>query len=233
MNFEPIGTVIQSCFKERFAIPRQASLVSEARAVIRLRPDRALRESLRGLDAFSHAWIVFVFNHLGDWKPLVRPPRLGGKRKVGVLATRSPHRPNPIGLSAVKIERIDLAAKQGPEIHVSGGDFLDGTLVLDVKPYIPYADSITRARAGWAADRPGRIPVAFSTAAGRRCRQLEATRPGLRRLLRQVLSLDPRPAFQSGRAGDCSCRILDLDIHWKVENGRAFVFEIDDLSRPS
>jgi tRNA-Thr(GGU) m(6)t(6)A37 methyltransferase TsaA len=232
MDFEPIGTV-RSCFPEKFGIPRQSGLVPAASAVIRLKPDRALRESLRGLAGFSHLWVIFVFHAAGPWKPLVRPPRLGGGRKTGVLATRSPHRPNPIGISVVRVVRVLPGASAGPEIHVSGGDFLDGSPVLDVKPYLPYADSVPRAQADWASRRPKRIPVSFAASARSACRELAARHPGLSRLIRQMVAEDPRPAFQARRPADeaeYSARLLDLDVHWTVKNGRAVVRR---LSLPS
>lgn len=230
MYFDPIGTV-ESCFPEKFGIPRQSGLVPAARAVIRLKPERALRESLRGLDRFSHLWVIFVLHRAGEWKPLVRPPRLGGEKKVGVLATRSPHRPNSIGLSVVRIDRVAPGARLGPEIHVSGGDFLDGTPVLDVKPYIPYADSLPKARGGWASHRPKRIPVSFAKEALNACKR--SSHPGLARLIRQMVGEDPRPAFQArGSRGEneYSARLLDLDVHWTVKDGRA---RVRSLSLPS
>jgi tRNA-Thr(GGU) m(6)t(6)A37 methyltransferase TsaA len=229
MYFEPIGT-IESCFPEKFGIPRQSGLVPAARAIIRLKPERALRESLRGLSGFSHLWVVFVFHQAGGWKPMVRPPRLGGGKKVGVLATRSPHRPNPIGLSVVRVIGMAPGARLGPEIEVSGGDFLDGTPVLDLKPYIPYADSLPNARAAWASRRPRRIPVAFTSEARAACR--ESPHSGLLKLVRQMVAEDPRPAFQARAGGESeySARLLDLDVHWTVKNGRALVRR---LSPPS
>lgn len=168
-NFEPIG-VAHTCFKEKFGIPRQPGLVASARAVIKLRNEASLRGALSGLEGFSHLWLVFVFHENGlaagrTWKPSIRPPRLGGARKVGVLASRSPHRPNPIGLSVVRLDKVIAAAKGGPELHVSGVDLLDGTPILDVKPYLPYADSVPAARAGWADEPIERVEVAFDQAA--------------------------------------------------------------------
>ena len=147
IEFEIIGFV-ETCFKEKFGIPRQPGLVNEARGIIRLRNEDDYRTAIRTLEGFSHVWVVFVFHEHGskNWKPSIRPPRLGGAKKVGVLASRSPHRPNPIGLSALEIEKIVIDAPQGPEIHVRGVDLLDGTPVLDIKPYLPYADSIPKAR---------------------------------------------------------------------------------------
>ena len=197
-EFAPIG-VVRTPFKDKFGIPRQPGLVSQAKGIIKISDDPDLKTALRSLEEFSHLWIVFVFHEHGgrNWKPSIRPPRLGGNRKVGVLASRSPHRPNPIGLSAVILERVDFDAEGGPEIHVAGVDLLDETPVLDIKPYIPYADSIPEANAGWASEEIPRYPVKFT-------HEVEALilkadpkgEQGLRRLIIEVLELDPRPAYQ-------------------------------------
>jgi tRNA (adenine37-N6)-methyltransferase len=150
-----------------------------------------------------------------------------------MFATRSPHRPNPIGLSAVRIVRVLSDARSGPEVHVAGGDFLDGTPVLDLKPYVPYSDAIRGARADWASERPKPIPVRFSPKARRECLALQDRHPDLSKLIRQVIALDPRPAFQTRakKSGprprdEYSALLLDLDVHWIVENGKAVVQEI-------
>lgn len=198
MNFKAIGFV-RTPFHDKYGIPRQPGLVSNAKGTIKVVDDPDLKTALRSLEEFSHLWIVFVFHEHGgkNWKPSVRPPRLGGARKVGVLASRSPHRPNPIGLSAVALERIDLDAAGGPEIHVSGVDLLDGTPVLDIKPYIPYADAIPSANAGWASDPIARYPVSFKASAEEEIRTLDlGGERNLRSMIIEVLELDPRPAYQ-------------------------------------
>jgi tRNA-Thr(GGU) m(6)t(6)A37 methyltransferase TsaA len=197
-EFQAIG-VAHTPFKDKFGIPRQPGLASRLKGVIKIANNPDLKTALRELDQFTHIWIVFVFHEHGgrNWKPSIRPPRLGGAQKVGVLASRSPHRPNPIGLSAVRLDRVDLEAQDGPEIHVSGIDLLDGTPVLDIKPYIPYADSIPDADAGWASEPIERVKVKWS-------REAEATLHGfdpdgskeLKPMILDVLELDPRPAFQ-------------------------------------
>ncbi|HUP56619.1 MAG TPA: tRNA (N6-threonylcarbamoyladenosine(37)-N6)-methyltransferase TrmO [Bdellovibrionota bacterium] len=227
MRVEPIGT-IQSCFKEKFGIPRQAGLVPEARAIIRLKDDRRFREALDGLEAFSHVWILFAFHEsvADGWRSKVRPPRLGGAKKVGVFASRSPHRPNPIGMSVVRIVRIDPSAPDGPEIEVAGGDFLDGTPVIDLKPYVPYADHPRGANSGWAEKPMRRLTIRFDTRASRQVTQLERTHPGLRRLIRQILAQDPRPAFQARASGEYAARLLDFDLRWEVSGHVATVREL-------
>ena len=150
-RYSSIG-VIRSAFPEKFGIPRQPGLVPESRATVEMENNPEFRTALQALEKFSHCWIIFAFHDVdaGHWNPTVRPPRLGGAKRVGLFASRSPHRPNPIGISAVRIDRVEADARGGPKLHVSGADFLDGTPVLDIKPYIKYADSIPRASDGWA-----------------------------------------------------------------------------------
>ncbi|MBX3019760.1 MAG: tRNA (N6-threonylcarbamoyladenosine(37)-N6)-methyltransferase TrmO, partial [Bdellovibrionaceae bacterium] len=155
---------VESPFKGKFGVPRQPALASRAKARLVFANDPDLRHALRGLEGFSHAWVIFVFHLHGakKWKPSVRPPRLGGDVKMGVLASRSMHRPNPVGLSVVKIESVDLDAPEGPVIAISGHDLLDGTPVLDIKPYLPYADAVAGATSAWAEPEVPRRPVLFS-----------------------------------------------------------------------
>ncbi len=229
MNFEPIGYVY-SCFSQRFGVPRQAGVVPDAKGIIRLKNEQAFRDSLKSLEEFSHLWVIFVFHDLpgNPWKPRIRPPRLydsrasDGSRKVGVLASRSPHRPNPIGLSAVKIERIDIDAPEGPEIHVTGIDLQDHTPVLDIKPYIPYADSIPDANPGWSATKWAKLEVSWQDDPLKACQQAEAKHPGLQKLVEQTLASDPRPPYYNDRQMVFKTMILDYDVHWEVspqENG--------------
>lgn len=234
-TFRPIG-VVESCFKEKFGIPRQPGLVRSIEAIIRLDSTQPfLKQSLRRLEEFSHLWVITVFHEHGahGWKPSIRPPRLGGAQKVGVLASRSPHRPNPIGLSAVELVRVDLESGDGPAIHVRGCDFLDGTPVLDIKPYIPYADSIPEAKSGWAEEPIERTPVRFEELAEKKMTQAE--RPGLRQMITEVLELDPRPAFQKRRLPpqseaaqglDFGFNFLEYDVKWRIEGG---AFVVTDL----
>jgi tRNA-Thr(GGU) m(6)t(6)A37 methyltransferase TsaA len=215
-TFHPIG-IISSCFKEKFATPRQPRLVPDARALLQLNNFSEIRRALHALEGFSHVWIIFVFHQVqAKWKARVRPPRLGGSDKVGLFATRSPHRPNPIGISAVELERVDV---QHATLHLKGVDFIDGTPVLDIKPYVRYADAIPRARSGWADTPLPRMKIRFSIKAD----------PRLRRLLRQILRLDPRPGFQTGTSGDYAARLLDYDVHWKVDGDVCTVTEIRDV----
>lgn len=220
-TFAPIG-VIHSCFKEKFGIPRQPGLVPAARAVLELLPPYNRAEAVRGLEGFSHIWVSFVFHACLDeaWKPTVRPPRLGGNRRLGVFATRSTHRPNPIGLSAVELERIEASPGQ-VLLHLKGADLLDGTPVLDIKPYLPYSDVIPGATGGFAAEAPTALfEVSFSQPALDRC----AAEPELELLIRQILSRDPRPAYYGKNDGKrvFGMKLLDYDVKWEV-NGDAVV----------
>lgn len=202
-DIRPIG-VLRSCFGQKFGIPRQAGLVPAAEAVLELDPTRVTPDAVRGLDAFSHVWIVFVFHAAEGVKMVVRPPRLGGGRKVGVLATRAPHRPNNIGLSAVR-----LLGVEGLSVRLGGGDFLDGTPVLDVKPYLPYADALPDATAGWAGGALPRVPVRVAA---------EVTLPpDLLEVVVQSLSLDPRRA--GARGGSYAMRVGPFDVHAVYADG--------------
>jgi tRNA (adenine37-N6)-methyltransferase len=225
-QFEPIG-VIHSCYREKFGIPRQPRMVRSSRAILKLNPHPQFTQAIRNLEGFTHLWIIFVFHHLektGNWKPLIRPPRLGGSKKVGVLASRSPHRPNPIGISAVNLESINWNAKGGAELHLKGIDLLDGTPVLDIKPYIPYADSIPRARLGWEGVKKKLVRVHFEKKA---LKPIKNT-PELKLLIKETLQLDPRPAFQAKLKSPQTygMRISDFDVHWKFAEGVCRVTEI-------
>ena len=233
-TFKPIG-YLESPFKEKFGIPRQAGLAPEARAVVRLDP--ALRDGLQGLEGFSHVWILFVFHghENDDGKLRVRPPRLGGTRKMGVFATRSPHRPNPIGLSLVRLEGVDQD-RSAPAIHVSGVDFLDGTPVLDIKPHIPGGDTARgEVRTGWLETAPAwpALEVTFSEAARAFVRRVSKEGyPDLEAFITRILSLDPRPALQRHDDARYAARVMDFDVHWEMQGARCRVFEIRDLRTP-
>lgn len=221
MNIEPIG-IIHSCFKEKFGIPRQAGLVKSATATLELLPPYNVEEALRGIEEFSHLWIVFVFHEsvTEKFQPTVRPPRLGGNTRVGVFATRSPFRPNPIGMSVVELKGI-----HGTTLELAGGDFLDGTPVLDVKPYIPYADSIPGAQGGFANDAP-KAPntVSFSQEAEAVFQTLE---PSQQQLINDMLRHDPRPAYQSDDPDRVfGTRLFDFDVKWNHNGDTVTVISI-------
>lgn len=215
-QFEPIGW-IHSPYKEKFAIPRQPGLVTAAQAHISLRNDCNREEILRGLEGFSHLWLVFVFHEAmrEQWKPMVRPPRLGGNQKVGVFASRSPFRPNPIGLSVVTLEDIRQINGQW-QIHIGGADLLDQTPILDIKPYIPYADAHPQARGNYATEPPATVEIQFTAAASAQLRQYESHYPRLEELIRQVLSQQPEPAYHQTRSTEreYGMTLYDLNIRW-------------------
>ncbi len=197
VTFTPIGK-ISTPYKEKFAIPRQPGLITEAKGCISLTGTANDHEIVRGLEQFSHLWLVFLFHGTQQqgWKPLVRPPRLGGNKKLGVLATRSTFRPNPIGMSAVKLESINTKDKK-VKIYVSGIDLLDQTPILDIKPYIPYSDAIEGAQAGFAQEEPQNdFTVSFSDQAKLFIYKHSQQYSQLGSLIAQVLAQDPRPAYK-------------------------------------
>lgn len=228
-TFEPIG-IIHSCFREKFGIPRQPGLVPEAKAVLELLPPYNRAEAVRGLEDFSHVWITFVFHACMDkqWTPTVRPPRLGGNRRLGVFATRSTHRPNPIGLSAVALERIETAPGV-VKLHLAGVDLMDGTPVLDIKPYLPYSDSLPAASGGFAQAAPvEQFEVEFSKAARDRCDAEKDRIPDLQALISRILACDPRPAYygKGGGKGAFGVKLFDFDVKWEIDGNRVRVTDI-------
>ena len=220
-NFTAIGS-ITSCYKEKFGIPRQPNLVSSAQAELILN-QTFTEESVRGLDDFSHIWISFVFHasfttrQAQDWKPMVRPPRLGGNKKVGVFASRSMFRPNPMGLSVVELVGIDYR-KSGVVLKLRGSDLMDGTPVLDIKPYLPYADAIPKAKGGFAQNNPEiKYVVEFSEKAKHESQQAsERLAQNIELLIQQILQLDPRPSYQqrTDESRVYSMRLCDFDLKW-------------------
>jgi len=190
---------VRSPYVEKFAIPRQPGLAPGIRSRIELIGEYAQADCLQGLEQCSHIWLQFIFHESQDtpWRPKVRPPRLGGNRSMGVFATRSPVRPNPIGLSVAKIESIDF---QNPAIEVSGLDLLDQTPILDIKPYVPYADAITAAHNDFATEPPAKLDVSFSVHAANVLEELADD--SLKEIITQLLAQDPRPAYRRGQASD-------------------------------
>jgi tRNA-Thr(GGU) m(6)t(6)A37 methyltransferase TsaA len=229
-TFTPIG-IVRSPFKEKFGVPRQPGIATAARATLELLPPYDREETLEGLSGFSHVWIVFVFHATAaqGWQPSVRPPRLGGNAHVGVFASRSMFRPNPIGLSVVELE--GHGREDGKLVlRIKGADLVDGTPVLDIKPYVPYADSLPHARGGYADSAPAApLQVRFTPQAEAQLRAREAAHPQLRELIVQLLGADPRPAYR-GPENDLreyGMRLLDFDLHWRVANGSAIVQRLD------
>jgi tRNA-Thr(GGU) m(6)t(6)A37 methyltransferase TsaA len=235
-NFQPIG-IIHSCFKEKFGIPRQSRLITEAKARLEILPPYNRAEAFRELADYSHLWILFVFHASarGDWKPTVRPPRLGGNRRVGVFASRSPVRPNPIGLSVVDLLELDLS-QNGVNLHLGGVDLLDGTPVLDIKPYLPYVDAIADAKSGYAPDAPGgAIELSYSSAAENVLSQLPPAEAGqLRRLISGILRNDPRPAYlEEAKRSRFGMRLYDYNIRWEIAGDSFHITELQRINDPS
>ena len=228
-QFAPIG-IIHSCFGEKFGIPRQPGLVPAAHATLELLPPYAQPAAVRGLEGFSHVWVIFEFHGIaaGHWHPTVRPPRLGGNQRLGVFATRTPFRPNPIGLSAVRLDRI-VAMRGRVTLHLTGVDLLDGTPVLDLKPYVPYADHIAEASGGFAAQSPTPpLTVRFSRQAQAFCAAWPDS--DLPVLIHQVLGQDPRPAYAATQSTAVTrthgVKLGGLEVRWKVRGTLAYVTEI-------
>lgn len=184
---------IHTEFPTKFGIPRQSGIVESLQGTIVFEPEYRNADAIRGLDAFSHLWLIWEFSEAkrDSWSPTVRPPRLGGNTRMGVFATRSPFRPNPIGLSSVKLEKIELDPKLGPVLHVTGADLMDGTPIYDIKPYIVYTDSHPDAISGFA-EKPADslLEVDFPSDL------LEKVAPEKRESLAAVLTHDPRPQYQ-------------------------------------
>lgn len=211
-SVSPIGFV-RSCFKEKFAIPRQPQLAPAARGVLELVPPFDQGEAVQGLEQVSHVWLLFLFHQALEDKPRlkVRPPRLGGNQSMGVFATRATHRPNGIGQSVVKLEKVEAG-----RLWLSGIDLLDGTPVLDVKPYVPYADIVADASNHMAAAAPALIPVQWDDAALVQAREhaLRLAEP-LVELIEQCLAQDPRPAYQAPAPERVyGAQFWDLDVRW-------------------
>ncbi|MGV6808808.1 MAG: tRNA (N6-threonylcarbamoyladenosine(37)-N6)-methyltransferase TrmO [bacterium] len=232
---------IRSCYKEKFGIPRQANLVNEAKAQLHFLPDYQQTGIVRGLENFSHIWLSFVFHETAakGWHPTVRPPRLGGNQRVGVFASRSTFRPNPLGLSVVRLERIDTQGAT-PILHLSGCDLLDGTPILDIKPYLAYADAIPDAQSAYAQDKPACREVRFSEQAQADCCLHEqrlmtlGEHVKLALLIEQILQQDPRPAYHklpsktvtreaSAEPRRYAMRLFDFDIIWHDEASHLWV----------
>ena len=221
----PVGFV-RSCFKEKFAIPRQPQLAPAARGVLELVAPFDQGDAVQGLEQVSHVWLLFVFHQALEDKPRlkVRPPRLGGNKSMGVFATRATHRPNGIGQSVVKLDKVEAG-----RLHISGIDLLDGTPILDIKPYLPYADIISSASNSMASAAPVLIPVQWADSALH-----EAHAHGLRlqeplvALIEQCLAQDPRPAYQTPTAErEYGAQFWDLDVRWHYpEPGLIRVLEV-------
>ncbi len=226
MNIDPIGTV-RSCFGEKFAVPRQPGLCPSAWGRLVFHPAYRSPEAVRGIGGFSHLWLIFGFHETvaQGWKPTVRPPRLGGNQRIGVFASRSTFRPNGLGLSLVRLEGIDATCADSPVLLLGGLDLLDGTPVYDVKPYLPYAEALPEATAGYAGEEISRLPVEVEPAAAGNFGRLPRR---ARAVLTEALSLDPRPATQGADpervfgAALCGC-----NVRFTIREGVCRIFGIE------
>ena len=223
MEYAKVAT-IRNDFKTKFGVPRQSGLAPSAEACIVFEPEYRNAEALRGLDGYSHLWLLWDFSeaHREGWSPTVRPPRLGGNQRMGVWATRSPFRPNPIGLSSVRIERIELSSSEGPRIYVAGADLMDGTPIIDIKPYLPFTDSHPEASGGFAAAANATIPA------------MEVVMPepiqdvfpqNKLETLREVLSQDPRPHYQHDDERIYTMEFAGYEVKFRVKDNRITVLD--------
>ena len=219
---------IHSDFSTKFGVPRQSGLVDALESTVVFEPEYRNPDALRGLEDFSHLWLVWVFDKAvrRDWSPTVRPPRLGGNRRMGVFATRSPFRPNPIALSSVKLAGIEQTAEQGPVLHIRGADLMDGTPILDIKPYIPYADAHPEALGGFAA-----VPAGETLEVIIPPELLEKIPPERREALRGVLAQDPRPHYQDDPERIYGFGFAGMEVRYSVEGSRLTVREISEAEQ--
>ena len=225
---QPIAFV-ESPYKEKFAVPRQPRLVPAATARIRLVDELNCAEAVRGLEQFSHLWILFLFdqNLSSGWKPTVRPPRLGGNERIGVLASRATFRPNGIGMSAVELKGV---IKEGDQYYIEVGsvDLVDNTPIVDIKPYIPYSDSIPEAIGGYASQQPSTISVTWSKEA---TLSILARTNGVQeqQVIEQVLAQDPRPAYKKNKpdSKEYAVNLFDLNVKFTVQDNLVTVTAID------
>ena len=214
---------MESEFPSKFGIPRQSGLVEELRGRIVFEPEFRSPDALRGLEGFSQLWLIWGFsaNRREGWSATVRPPRLGGNERLGVFATRSPFRPNPLGLSCVKLEKAELSTSQGPVLHVSGADLMDGTPIYDIKPYVPYADCRPEAKEGFAPAPEEGLKVVISP-------EMEARIPsGQVRALRGVLSWDPRPHYQDDPERVYGMAFAGMEVRFTVDGDTLTVVDVE------
>lgn len=219
----PVIARIRTDFPTKFGIPRQSGLVKELQGTIIFEPEYRNPEAVRGLEDFSHVWLIWEFSESkrDGWSPTVRPPKLGGNIRKGVFATRSPFRPNPIGLSAVKLEKVDIHPELGPVLHVSGADLMDGTPIYDIKPYIPYADCIPDAKGGFTRETDNSLlEVIFPE------NLLEIIPFEKQKAVMQILAFDPRPSYQEDDERIYGVEFAGFDVRFRVAGKVLKVVEV-------
>lgn len=222
---------LRTCYTDKFGVPRQSGLAPSAWGIIEFEPAYRREEAVRGIEAFSHLWLITQF-HLVKEEPAsltVRPPRLGGNEKRGVFATRSPFRPNRLTLSVVKLDRVELEGEGAPRLHVSGVDLVDGTPVLDIKPYVQFADSVPDANSGFASDRPPLVDVIWAC---------ETKAPAqARQIIHESLALQPQPAYHDQPAREYATEIAGWRVCWTATETSATVKSCEPMltkfSKPS
>ena len=218
---------IRTDFPSKFGIPRQSGLIDALKGRIVFTPPYRDANALKGLDGYSHLWLIWQFSEsvMERWSPTVKPPRLGGNTRVGVFATRSPYRPNPLGLSCVRLERVELSTPDGPVLVVAGADMMDGTPIYDIKPYIPYADCHPEATGGFTDGiRYAELDVDFPEAL------LALIPPSRREALVQVLAQDPRPGYRPGEDDRrYGVQFAGYDVRFTVNGNRLTVVEVEAL----
>ena len=215
---------IENDFSTKFGIPRQSGLVNSLRSRIVFAPEYRNPDAFRGLEDFSHVWLIWEFSQAvrQKWSPTVRPPRLGGNKKAGVFATRSPFRPNPVGMSSVKIEDIQLQTDEGPVIIVSGIDMMNGTPIYDIKPYLPHVDCHPEALGGFSGQfKDYRLKVECAR------ELLVCFPPDKREALLGVLAQDPRPAYQNDPERVYGVNFAGRNVQFKVDGDRLTVCSVD------
>ena len=215
---------IHTDFPTKFGIPRQSGIIASLQATIVFEPEYRNPDAVRGLEDFSHIWLLWQFSEAvrDDWSPTVRPPRLGGNVRKGVFATRSPFRPNPIGLSSVKLEKVEIDPKFGPILHVSGADLMDGTPIYDIKPYIAYTDSHPEAVSGFAT-----TPAEFLLEVVFPESLLQKVPENQRKSLIDVLAHDPRPQYQDDPDRIYGMAFGGMEVKFKVEERLLTVVEVN------
>lgn len=216
---------IRTDFRTKFGVPRQAGVVQGLTATIVFEPSYRNVEAFRGLEDFSHIWLIWDFSeaHTDTWHPTVRPPRLGGNKRMGVFATRSPFRPNPLGLSSVRLTGIDLHTPEGPVLYVEGADLMDGTPIFDIKPYLAFTDSHPEATGGFTDLTRQQTPLEVLIP-----KEIASIIPADKLpSLREVLAHDPRPHYQSDPTRLYALEFANLEVRFRVEGLRLSVVEVN------